>query len=186
MAHSVTAAAGVRCALAARVGVVTWGGSLARSSRKCPALNATVPTLTTRMIKRHMRHHRTTTAAAAAATAGGGGGGGGGEDITTPSPPPSPRLGFIGAGAMAEAMARGFVEGGAVSFDHICASNSGNEARAALWRTMGAHVCASNAEAGEHVHSPHGGFTCRLNSTLLHPSLTTNSVLVHNQYATVV
>ena len=66
----------------------------------------------------------------------------GGDDATV-----APRLGFIGAGSMAEAMARGFVEGGVASFDRVSASNSGkNKERTAMWRGLGADVCASNAE----------------------------------------
>ena len=47
---------------------------------------------------------------------------------------------------MAEAMAFGFVAGGATSFDAVAVSASSDEARARRWRDAGARVCASNAE----------------------------------------
>ena len=58
-------------------------------------------------------------------------------------------LGFIGAGSMAEAMARGFVSGGVTTFEGMAVSNSGNPARPATsraWQALGVHTCESNAE----------------------------------------
>ena len=58
----------------------------------------------------------------------------------------SPTVGFVGAGAMAEALARGFVAGGVASFDAISCSNGGDAERLARWRSLGASPRASNAD----------------------------------------
>ena len=58
-------------------------------------------------------------------------------------------MGFIGAGAMAEALALGFASGGVASFERMCCSNSGDAARLAPWEVHGATACASNAEVLE-------------------------------------
>ena len=55
-------------------------------------------------------------------------------------------LGFIGAGAMAEALAKGFVNGGVADFGDISVSHSGNADTAKRWQDLGASVLNSNAE----------------------------------------
>ena len=55
-------------------------------------------------------------------------------------------IGFVGAGAMAEAMARGFVAGGAARFSDLAVSHGGNPSTAERWREMGVDVLSSNAD----------------------------------------
>ena len=55
-------------------------------------------------------------------------------------------IGFVGAGAMAEAMARGFVAGGAARFSDLAVSHGGTPSTAERWREMGVDVLSSNAE----------------------------------------
>ena len=55
-------------------------------------------------------------------------------------------IGFVGAGAMAEAMARGFVAGGAARFSDIAVSHGGNPSTPERWRALGVDVLNSNAE----------------------------------------
>lgn len=66
-----------------------------------------------------------------------------GADADSASPP---TVGFVGAGAMAEALARGFVAGGVASFDAISCSNGGDAERLERWRSLGASPRASNAD----------------------------------------
>ena len=71
------------------------------------------------------------------------------ETTTNPVPSQKPRrasIGFVGAGAMAEAIARGFVAGGAVSFSDIAVSHGGDPSTAARWRALDVDVLSSNAE----------------------------------------
>lgn len=55
-------------------------------------------------------------------------------------------IGFVGAGAMAEAMARGFVAGGAARFSDIAVSHGGNPSTPERWRALGVDVLSSNAD----------------------------------------
>ena len=55
-------------------------------------------------------------------------------------------IGFVGAGAMAEAMARGFVAGGAARFSDIAVSHGGDPSTAERWRALGVDVLSSNAD----------------------------------------
>ena len=71
------------------------------------------------------------------------------ETPSTPVPSQEARrasIGFVGAGAMAEAMARGFVAGGAARFSDIAVSHGGNPSTAERWRALGVDVLSSNAE----------------------------------------
>lgn len=55
------------------------------------------------------------------------------------------RLGFIGAGQMAEAIARGLNKAGVVSSDRMCAADI-NVSRCEVFESIGTSVCASNAK----------------------------------------
>lgn len=55
-------------------------------------------------------------------------------------------LGFLGAGRMAAALARGFVRAGIVPADRVLASDVAEAARAAITRESGARVTDKNAE----------------------------------------
>ena len=74
------------------------------------------------------------------------------RELETPSTPVLSQkarrasIGFVGAGAMAEAMARGFVAGGAARFSDIAVSHGGNPSTAERWRALGVDVLNSNAE----------------------------------------
>jgi pyrroline-5-carboxylate reductase len=107
--------------------------SLARLSRLAPYKHAN-PRVSTRRDARPLRvvvNFRAATARAAAA------------DI-------QPRIGFIGAGSMAEAMARGFVQGGVASASNISVSPSTKPDRNASWsEDVGATVVGSNLEVME-------------------------------------
>ena len=60
------------------------------------------------------------------------------------------RIGFIGAGSMAEAMARGFVQGGVATASDIVVSPSTDPSRNASWsEDVGANVLGSNVEVME-------------------------------------
>jgi pyrroline-5-carboxylate reductase len=66
---------------------------------------------------------------------------------STPPPPLAlGTVGFIGAGSMAEAMARGFAESGAVSPSSMRVSRSSDAARAARWTNLGVEALASNGD----------------------------------------
>jgi pyrroline-5-carboxylate reductase len=72
-------------------------------------------------------------------------------ELETPTPVPSHEarrasIGFVGAGAMAEAMARGFVAGGAARFSDIAVSHGGDPSTAERWRALGVDVLSSNAD----------------------------------------
>ncbi len=56
------------------------------------------------------------------------------------------KIGFLGAGKMGTALARGFVRAGIVAPDQIIASDPAESARAGFEREVGARVAASNAE----------------------------------------
>lgn len=56
-------------------------------------------------------------------------------------------IGFLGAGKMATALARGFLRAGIVSADRITASDIDPQARGAFSEATGARTCAGNAEA---------------------------------------
>lgn len=141
MAHSLAAATARGAALAAAPISSRVGLGFATRPR-CPP-TATVPTRSGVNLGRRHRTITTTTNSAGAAMAGAAAAA---AAESSPGDDDALRLGFIGAGAMAEAMARGFVKGGVISFDRISASNSGNRERAAIWRDLGVDVCASNAE----------------------------------------
>lgn len=71
------------------------------------------------------------------------------ETPTTPVPSQKARrasIGFVGAGAMAEAIARGFVAGGAARFSDLAVSHGGDPTTAARWRALDVDVLSSNAE----------------------------------------
>ena len=57
------------------------------------------------------------------------------------------RVGFIGAGQMAEALARGFVARGVVTVSAITATDP-VAARKEVFKSFGANVSGSNAEVG--------------------------------------
>ena len=57
------------------------------------------------------------------------------------------RVGFIGAGQMAEALARGFVARGVVTVSAITATDP-VAARKEVFKSFGANVTGSNAEVG--------------------------------------
>lgn len=58
-----------------------------------------------------------------------------------------PRIGFLGAGKMATALARGWIQAGLASADRLCASDPLSQARADFTRETGAPALADNAEA---------------------------------------
>lgn len=117
-------------------GVTGARGAAHSRTRTRTRTAASVPTLRVNVRGLRRRGNPRRGAAAASAELSGG------DDASRSSP----RIGFIGAGAMAEAMARGFVKGGVTSFDRVTASNAGNQTRAALWRELGADVRAANDE----------------------------------------
>jgi len=55
-------------------------------------------------------------------------------------------IGFLGAGKMATALARGFIRAGLVAADQVIASDPSEAARAAFGREVGAKTTASNPE----------------------------------------
>jgi len=55
-------------------------------------------------------------------------------------------IGFLGAGKMATALARGFLRAGLVGAEAISASDPSEEARAAFARETGARTCGRNAD----------------------------------------
>jgi len=68
---------------------------------------------------------------------------------TQKAPAPKARrasIGFVGGGAMAEAIARGFVAGGAARFSDLAVSHGSDPATAARWRALDVDVLSSNAE----------------------------------------
>ena len=68
---------------------------------------------------------------------------------TQKAPSPKARrasIGFVGGGAMAEAIARGFVAGGAARFSDLAVSHGSDPATAARWRALDVDVLSSNAE----------------------------------------
>lgn len=58
-------------------------------------------------------------------------------------------LGFLGAGKMATALARGFIQAGLVSPRQVIASDPSHAARAAFGKETGARTTAANAEVAE-------------------------------------
>ena len=81
------------------------------------------------------------------------------DDAPEPSTPPDAEtqkapcpkarrasIGFVGGGAMAEAIARGFVAGGAARFSDLAVSHGSDPATAARWRALDVDVLSSNAE----------------------------------------
>lgn len=56
------------------------------------------------------------------------------------------KVGFLGAGRMASALAKGFVQAGLVRPDHIMASDVSEGARSAFSRDLGSKVTAANPE----------------------------------------
>jgi pyrroline-5-carboxylate reductase len=56
-------------------------------------------------------------------------------------------IGFLGAGKMATALARGLIRGGRVGAEAVVASDPSAEARAAFAKETGARTCGLNAEA---------------------------------------
>ena len=68
---------------------------------------------------------------------------------TQKAPSPKARrasIGFVGGGAMAEAIARGFVAGGAARFSDLAVSHGSDPSTAARWRALDVDVLSSNAE----------------------------------------
>jgi pyrroline-5-carboxylate reductase len=63
-----------------------------------------------------------------------------------PTPPAGPRLGFIGAGQMATALARGFLAAGLTTAAQIVASDVASGARDEFARQTGGNVAAANAD----------------------------------------
>ena len=57
-----------------------------------------------------------------------------------------PKIGFVGAGKMASALAQGFVRSGLVSAGELVANDVAQAAREDFARTVGARVLASNLE----------------------------------------
>jgi hypothetical protein len=57
----------------------------------------------------------------------------------------STRIGFIGAGQMAEAIARGLDKAGVVPADKMCASDV-NVSRMKVFESLGTSVCTSNKQ----------------------------------------
>jgi pyrroline-5-carboxylate reductase len=68
------------------------------------------------------------------------------DDADAPEKAKRRTLGFVGAGSMAEAMAKGFVSGGVAKFEDIAVSHSGNPLTAKRWRDLGVSVFTSNVD----------------------------------------
>ncbi|PNH11620.1 Pyrroline-5-carboxylate reductase [Tetrabaena socialis] len=70
------------------------------------------------------------------------------------------RIGFLGSGQMAEALARGLIKRGLVAAERI-ACNDPNPARKELFKSFGAVPYDSNADVRRRGgHRPHGGWRC--------------------------
>lgn len=59
------------------------------------------------------------------------------------------KVGFVGAGMMAEALAGGFDKAGVAAFSDMSCSVHSNQARLDLFASWGAHPCATNAEVAQ-------------------------------------
>lgn len=91
--------------------------------------------------------------------------------------PATTRVGFIGAGQMAEAIARGFVKSGILPADQIFASRG---SRKAIFESFGVNVC-SNTEVVEHCKVVIIGVKPQILKTVLtelRPHLTKDHLLV--------
>jgi pyrroline-5-carboxylate reductase len=75
---------------------------------------------------------------------------------TATAPALNKRIGFLGSGQMAEALARGLMKRGLVSGDRI-ACNDPNPARTNLFKSFGATPYESNADVGGPARQRCGG-----------------------------